>query len=43
MRSACEEIVFQQKSDFRKNDVFDLFGDFRKVVLGVFEEILMDL
>ena len=36
MRSTFEEMVFQQKSVFRKVDVF---GCFRRVVLGVSEEI----
>ena len=43
MRSTFDETVFQQKSVFRKFDVLVFFELSGKVVLGVFEKILMDL
>ena len=43
MRSTFDETVFQPKSVFRKFDVFIVVELFWKMVLGVFEQILMDL
>ena len=43
MRSTFDETVFQQKSVFRKCDVFDLFGAFLEGGFGVSEEFFTDL